>query len=103
VVDYSPPLSDEVKSEWSYIFAPQPPPTCQFRPCGVLIFCMNTGEDPLLDNSHPSACGQLRIHIRSRSAVFKGLNYIPNVTRFGSTSFFYASACTFVLTNLLTL
>jgi len=101
VVDLSPPLSAEVKNEWSYIFSPRP--ACQFRPCGVFIFCMNTGEDPQLDNSPPSASGQLHIHIKSRSAVFKGLNYIPNVTRFGSTSFFYESPCTSILANLLNL
>ena len=61
---------------------------------------MNTGEDPQLDNSPLSACGQLQIHIKSRSAVFKGLNYIANVTRFGSISFSYESAYTSVLANV---
>jgi hypothetical protein len=99
VVDHSPPFSAAVKNEWSYIFVP---PACEFRPCGVFIYCMNNVEGPQLDNSPSSACGQSHIHIKSRSAVFKGHNYIPNVTRFGSASFFYESACTSALANLLT-
>jgi hypothetical protein len=82
-----------------YIRSP-PPSACEFRPA-VYIYCMNTGEDPQLHTSLPSACGQL--HINSRSAFFVALNYIANFTRLEHTCFFYESACTFVLANLLTL
>lgn len=42
VVDHSPSFRAEVKNEWN-ISPPPPPSACEFRPCGVFIYCMNTG------------------------------------------------------------